>query len=92
MPDCFFNDEHRMFRDSVRTFVEREIVPYHDQWEKDGVVPRELWRTAGEHGFLCLQVPEVYGGVGLNDFRFNMIVIEELVRVGASGPGFMVTS
>jgi len=90
MPDSFFDDEHRMFRDSVRTFVEREIVPYHEQWEKEGVVPRELWKTAGDHGFLCLQVPEAYGGVGLNDFRFNMIVIEELVRVGASGPGFTV--
>ncbi len=90
MTDRFFEDEHRMFRDSVRKFVEREIVPHHSQWEKDGVVPRELWRTAGSHGFLCLQVPEAYGGVGLEDFRFNMIMIEELVRVGASGPGFTV--
>lgn len=90
MPDNFFDEEHRIFRDSVRTFVEREIVPYHSQWEKDGVVPRALWEIAGAHGFLCLQAPEAYGGVGADDFRYNMIVIEELTRVGASGPGFTV--
>jgi len=92
MPDDFFDVEHRMFRDSMRKFVEREVVPHHDQWEKDGVVPRELWRTAGANGFLCLQVPEEYGGPGLQDYRYNMIPIEELVRVGASGPGFTVHS
>ncbi len=92
MPDDFFDAEHRMFRDSMRKFVEREIVPYHDQWEKDGVVSRELWQKAGENGFLCLQVPEEYGGMGLRDYRYNMIPIEELVRVGASGPGFTVHS
>ena len=90
MPDDFFDEEHRMFRDSVRKFVEREIVPHHGQWEKDGIVPRELWRTAGGHGFLCLQTPEAYGGLGLKDFRYNMIMIEELTRVAASGPGFTV--
>jgi alkylation response protein AidB-like acyl-CoA dehydrogenase len=92
MADEFFDAEHRMYRDSMRKFVEREIVPYHEQWEKDGVVPRELWRTAGTNGFLCLQVPEDYGGMGLRDYRYNMIPIEELVRVGASGPGFTVHS
>ncbi len=92
MPTEFFDEEHRLFRDSMRTFVEREIVPHHDQWEKDGVVSRELWRKAGEGGFLCLQVPEAYGGLGLRDFRFNMIVIDELVRAYASGPGFTVHS
>ncbi len=92
MPDSFFDEQHQMCRDSVRKFVEREIVPFHDQWEKDGVVPRELWRKAGEGGFLSLQVPEAYGGMGLKDYRYNMVVIEELVRVGASGPGFTVHS
>jgi len=92
MPDNFFDEQHRMCRDSMRTFVEREIVPHHSQWEKDGVVPRDLWRKAGESGFLCMQVPVEYGGMGLKDYRYNMIVIEELVRVGASGPGFTVHS
>ncbi len=92
MPDSFFDEQHRMFRDSMRKFVEREIVPFHSQWEQDGVVPRELWRKAGENGFLCLQAPEAYGGMGLKDYRYNMIPIEELVRAGASGPGFAVHS
>ena len=86
----FFEEEHRLFRDSVRKFVEREIVPYHAQWEKDGQVSRDLWRTAGAQGFLCMNAPEAYGGLGLTDFRYNLILIEELTRVGASGPGFVV--
>lgn len=90
MQQDFFEEEHRMFRDSMRKFAEREIVPYHGQWEKDGEVSRELWVKAGENGFLSLEVPEEYEGLGLKDFRYNMIVIEELVRVGASGPGFTV--
>jgi len=87
-----FEEEHHLFRASVRKFFEREIVPYHAQWEKDGVVSRELWRKAGENGFLCLEAPEAYGGLGIDDFRFNMILIEELARIGASGPAFVVHS
>lgn len=83
-----FEDEHKMFRDAFRRFVEKEIAPHHEQWEKDGIVPRELWRKAGENGFLGMNVPEEYGGGGVTDFRYNAIVTEELVRVGASGPGF----
>jgi alkylation response protein AidB-like acyl-CoA dehydrogenase len=84
-----FREEHDMFRDSVRRFVEREIVPYHASWEKDGVVPRELWLKAGAEGLLCCTVPEEYGGLGL-DYLFDVIVFEELWRVGASGPGFLI--
>lgn len=84
-----FREEHEMFRDSVRKFMEREVVPYHAQWEKDGIVPRELWRKAGEQGLLCCTVPEEYGGLGL-DYLFDVIVFEELWRVGASGPGFLI--
>jgi alkylation response protein AidB-like acyl-CoA dehydrogenase len=83
-----FEDEHRMFRDAFRRFVEKEIVPYHEQWEKDRLVPRELWLKAGENGFLGMNIPEEYGGGGVVDFRFNAIITEELVKVGASGPGF----
>jgi len=63
-------------------------VPFHDQWEKDGVVSRDVWRAAGKHGYLAMSVPEIYGGAGVDDFRFNAIVNEELIRVGASGVGF----
>ncbi|MCC0054560.1 MAG: acyl-CoA dehydrogenase family protein [Rhodobiaceae bacterium] len=84
-----FREEHNIFRESVRKFVETEITPYHAQWEKDGIVPRELWLKAGEQGLLCCTVPEEYGGLGL-DYLFDVVVFEELWRAGASGPGFMI--
>ena len=84
-----FNAEHDMWRETVRKFVEKEIVPFHAQWEKDGIVPRELWLKAGAAGMLCCTVPEEYGGLGL-DYLFDVVVFEELWRVGASGPGFLI--
>jgi len=87
-----FEAEHEDFRRTARTFYEKEVVPFHDQWDKDGIVPRELWNKAGEAGLLCFDVPEEYGGPGIDDFRFNVIVTEEQGRVGASGPGFSVHS
>ncbi|HMM09116.1 MAG TPA: acyl-CoA dehydrogenase family protein [Paracoccus solventivorans] len=84
-----FNEEHELFRATVRRFVEKEITPYHAQWEKDGIVPRELWLKAGEQGLLCCTVPEEYGGLGL-DYLFDVVVFEELWRAGASGPGFLI--
>jgi alkylation response protein AidB-like acyl-CoA dehydrogenase len=83
-------EEHEAFRRTVRTFVEREIAPHHDQWEKDGIVPRDLWRKAGDQGLLCFDVAEEYGGAGVKDFRYNMVLAEELTRAGAHGPGFPV--
>ena len=83
-------EEHLMFRDAVHAFVQQEIAPYHSEWEKAGLVPRALWRKAGEHGFLCMDVPEVYGGMGVRDFRFNTIVSEELAKICATGPGFII--
>lgn len=88
MKRTLFDDEHLMFRESVRRFVENEVVPHHEQWEKDGIVPRELWLKAGELGFLAMDVPEQYGGVGIQDFRYNVILTEALTRAGASGVGF----
>jgi alkylation response protein AidB-like acyl-CoA dehydrogenase len=85
-----FEAEHEDFRQTVRTFFEKEVVPNHEQWEKDGIVPRELWLKAGDAGLLCFDVAEEYGGPGIDDFRFNMIVSEEQTRTGASGPGFSV--
>ncbi len=88
MKRTLFNDEHNMFRDAVRRFVQNEIVPHHEQWEHDGIVPRELWLKAGELGFLCMDAPEAYGGLEIQDFRYNAILTEELTRAGASGVGF----
>src|SRR6201986_3489377 len=84
-----FSEEHEIWRESVRRFVEEEIVPFHAQWEADGIVPRELWLKAGAQGLLCCTVPEEYGGLGL-DYLFDVVVFEELWRVGASGPGFLI--
>ncbi|GLK42983.1 MULTISPECIES: acyl-CoA dehydrogenase family protein [Novosphingobium] len=84
-----FQPEHEMWRDTVRKFIEKEIVPFHDQWEKDGIVPREVWLKAGEAGMLCCTVPEEYGGIGA-DYLYDVIVFEELWRAGTSGPGFLI--
>jgi alkylation response protein AidB-like acyl-CoA dehydrogenase len=92
MPDkpSIYTQEHEDFRATVREFLEREVVPHHDQWEKDGQVSREVWTKAGAQGLLCFDVDEEYGGAGVKDFRYNMVVAEEISRVGASGLGFPV--
>ena len=82
-----FSAEHEIFRAQVARFMEREVVPFHGQWEKDGQISRETWNKAGETGLLCPTVPADYGGAGA-DFLFSAIVLEELARVGATGPGF----
>ena len=86
-----FTEEHEMFRDQVRRFVEAEIVPHHEQWEIDGRVSRDAWLKAGQHGLLCATLPEEYGGSGA-DFLFSAVIMEELARVGAMGPGFSLHS
>ncbi len=86
-----YEAEHEQFRDSVRKFFDKELVPHHEQWEKDGIVPREFWTRAAEQGLLCPQIPEQYGGPG-GDYRYLPIVVEELAFVGATGPGFAVHS
>ncbi len=90
-PRKIFTAEHEMFRDQVRRFVEREIAPHHRQWEHDGIVPREVWRRAGEQGLLCTMLAEEYGGAG-GDFGHAAIVLEELARVNASGVAFQLHS
>ncbi len=86
-----FTAEHEMFRDQVRRFVEREVAPFHRDWEHAGLVPRELWRKAGEQGLLCTMLPEALGGAG-GDFGHAAIVLEELARVNASGVAFQLHS
>jgi alkylation response protein AidB-like acyl-CoA dehydrogenase len=82
-----FTADHEAFRDSVRRFIEREIVPHHAAWEDQGYVDREVWRKAGASGLLCLTMPEEYGGAGV-DKLFSIVQIEELTRAGCSGIGF----
>ncbi len=91
IPRTLFSAEHELFRDQVRRFIGAEITPYHAEWEKAGIVPRSLWRKAGEAGLLCTGVPEAYGGAG-GDFLFGAIMIEEMARAGATGPTFYLHS
>ncbi|MDA7840123.1 acyl-CoA dehydrogenase family protein [Luminiphilus sp.] len=84
-----FGPDHELFRDTVKKFIDREIAPFHDQWEKDGIVPRELWLKAGAAGMLCCTISEDYGGAGA-DYLYDVIVFEELFKSGFSGPGFLI--
>ncbi|MFC7362009.1 acyl-CoA dehydrogenase family protein [Nocardioides astragali] len=94
MPDrpSILEQEHEDFRAVARAFFAKEVVPFHAQWERDGIVDREVWRKAGERGLLCFDVAEAYGGAGISDFRYNMVLAEESARAGATGPGFAVHS
>lgn len=91
LPRSIFEPEHEMFRDQVRRFVANEIVPFQEEWDKAGVVPRALWEKAGEAGLLCPTIDPDYGGVG-GDYLFSVVVAEEMSRVWASGPGFIIHS
>jgi acyl-CoA dehydrogenase len=85
-----FTSEHEAFRDMVRSFIAAEIAPYHEQWERDGAVSREVWLAAGKAGLLGIDIDEEYGGGGNSDYRYYLILNEELARAGAHGPGFSV--
>lgn len=87
MKRTIFTEEHALFRDSFRHFVEKQIVPYNAQWEQDGIVARELWQEAGRQGFLGLSVPEAYGGVGIDDFAYSAIIAEEFARANVVSAG-----
>jgi acyl-CoA dehydrogenase len=65
------------FQNSFKRWIDHEVVPHHEKWEEEGITPRELYKKAGEQGFLCLTAPEEYGGMGL-DFHYASVVIEEL--------------
>ena len=90
-PRTVFGPDHEAFRESVRRFFETEIVPHHRQWERDGIVPRALWRKAGAAGLLCPMMAPEYGGAG-GDFGFSAIIIEEIARTNCTGPGFPLHS
>ncbi|WP_107486256.1 acyl-CoA dehydrogenase family protein [Streptomyces sp. 13-12-16] len=80
-----YGPDHEAFRETVRTFLAKEVAPHHERWEKDGVVDREVWRSAGRRGLLGMAVGEEYGGGGTDDFRYSAVLIEEFARAGASG-------
>ena len=79
-----YSDEHRIFRQTLRKFLEREVIPHVEEWEEAGIVPRSAWKKMGEQGFLCTAVPEEYGGAG-GDFLYSVIVSEEMVKTNHGG-------
>ena len=86
-----FSAEHEAFRDSFRRFMDKEIAPFHAQWEDQGYVDRAVWNKAGENGFLCMTMPEEFGGAGA-DKLYSIVQMEELGRAGFSGIGYSLHS
>ncbi|WP_413317093.1 acyl-CoA dehydrogenase family protein [Agrococcus sp. 1P02AA] len=84
MRSTFYDDDHQAFRETVREIVARHVAPHYAQWEADGLIDRELYRTMGEAGLVGLAIPEQHGGMGVDDYRFRMIISEELSKVGAA--------
>ncbi|HLV93009.1 MAG TPA: acyl-CoA dehydrogenase family protein [Aequorivita sp.] len=85
--EIYASEEHKMMREMIQNFINHEILEHTDEWEKNGMVSREIWERAGELGLLCIDMPEQYGGSGL-DFSFNALFIEEMGKKAVSGPGF----
>jgi len=82
-----FEPEHEQFRQTARTFYDKECAPHTEQWERDGQVSRQAWLRAGEQGLLGWELPEEYGGLGIKDFRYNAILTEEFYLSGTVGIG-----
>ena len=87
MRRTLYEADHEAFRDVVRTFVAKEIAPHHEEWERAGIVPRELFPAAAAQGLLGMAIPEEFGGGGIRDFRFNAVLTEEFVGAGVPGSG-----
>lgn len=82
-----YDQTHELFRESFRSFVDKEMVPHSEEWERAGIMDRSVYVEAGKHGFVGMAVPEQYGGGGSADFRFNAVINEELARAGLGGAG-----
>lgn len=91
LPRTLFSAEHEDFRKTIRRFFVEEILPHQEKWEEQGYVPRELWTRAGELGFLCMEVPEAYGGMGA-DRLFGIVLMEEKAYARATSTNFEVHS
>jgi len=89
--EIYSSEEHKMTQKMIQDFIKNEILDHTEEWEKNGMVSREIWERAGELGLLCIDMPEEYGGSGL-DFSFSALFIEELAKDGVSGPGFSLHS
>lgn len=90
MQEFMYEEEHLMFRDAFREYLQREAIPNEEAWVERGIADRSAWLKAGENGFLAMGVPEAYGGLGAKDFRFNAIISEEMAYANVSSLGFSV--
>src|SRR5690349_15221195 len=79
-----FEDEHDDYRESFRRFLQAEVVPHYPEWHRDHIVPKSLFTSCAEYGFLAMEIPEQYGGNGVDDWRFNVVLAEESVWAGVS--------
>ena len=79
-----YTEEHNLFRERLRVFLEKEVSPFADQWENDGIVPKSAWKKMGQGGFLCMDVPAEYGGMG-GDFLYAVIASEEMTKTWITG-------
>ena len=86
-----YSDEHDSYRESFRRFLADEALPHYGDWERAGIVPREVFSKAAEHGFMGMAVPDRYGGAGVEDFRFNVVLGEEAALSGVGGFGLGLT-
>lgn len=91
MKRTVFTEDHELFRQSFRTFVEREITPNFERWEQAGIVDRSMFTAAGASGFLGIDAPEQFGGGGVDDFRYNFVISEELAYAGVASAGMGIT-
>lgn len=89
--EVYGSEEHKMMQEMIQDFITNEILDHTEAWEKNGMVSRDIWVRAGELGLLCIDMPETYGGSGL-DFSFSALFIEELAKEGVTGPGFSLHS
>jgi alkylation response protein AidB-like acyl-CoA dehydrogenase len=86
-----FESDHEAFGEAVRAFMDRDVVPHLEEWAAAGIVSRDVFTTAGKNGFLGMAIPEEYGGGGVDDFRFNVVVAEEAIRADATAAGLGLT-
>jgi alkylation response protein AidB-like acyl-CoA dehydrogenase len=86
-----YESDHELFRETVAGFMASEVVPHRDRWEAEGLVDKAMFRKAGEQGLLGMAVPEQYGGGGIEDFRFNAVIVEEVMRADVMGAGMCIT-
>jgi alkylation response protein AidB-like acyl-CoA dehydrogenase len=87
-----YDDDHEQFRSAFRTFLERHAVPHTDEWEEHGIIDRGYWSQAGRAGFIGFEVPELHGGLGISDFRYNTVINEEIVQSGVNGDAFTMAN